>query len=142
MEHAQTTLRYAAAALFTVASSVGLAQGQTQPTPGAQAPAASATTQQAPQMTYLASRLDGAAVYSLTGSEKIADLQDIVVSERGQVVALILSQGAGAGARHVAVNPAYFRLRPVSPNEVRVETNLTAEQIRSVAQFDYPARRR
>lgn len=141
MEHAQTTLRYAAAALFTVASGVGLAQGQTQPTPGAQAPAAT-TQQQAPQMTYLASRLDGAAVYSLTGSEKIADLQDIVVSERGQVVALILSQGAGAGARHVAVNPAYFRFRPVSPNEVRVETNLTADQIRSVAQFDYPARRR
>lgn len=88
-------------------------------------------------MTYLASRLDGAAVYSLSGSEKIADLQDIVLSERGQVVALILSQRS-AGARHVAVNPAYFRLRPVSPNEVRVETNLTADQIRSVPRFNYP----
>jgi hypothetical protein len=142
MEHAQTTLRYAAAALFTVASSVGLAQGQTQGTPDSRAPAATAPSQQAPQMTYLASRLNGAGVYSLSGSEKVADLEDIVVSERGQVVALILSQRGAAGARHVAVNPAYFRLRPVSPNEVRVETNLTAEQIRSVAQFDYPARRR
>jgi hypothetical protein len=66
------------------------------------------------------------------------------VSERGQIVALILSHGgtAGAGERHVAVNPAYFRLRPMSPNEVRVETNLTAEQLRSVPPFDYPRSQR
>jgi hypothetical protein len=41
------------------------------------------------------------------------------VSERGQIVALILPQPGAAGARHVAVNPAYFRLRPISIAEVR-----------------------
>lgn len=134
MQRAQTTLRTAAAALFTVASGAALAQAPA--TPGQTPPAAS--TQQQMETTYLVSRLQGADVYSLNGSRKIADLQDIVVTERGQVVALILSQGAGAGARHVAVNPAYFRLRPISSTEVRVETNLTADQLQDVPAFDYP----
>ncbi|WP_439578228.1 hypothetical protein [Elioraea sp.] len=141
MQRPQTTLRTAAVALFTVASGAGLAQAPA--TPGQTPPAASAPQQQM-ETTYLVSRLHGADVYSLNGSRKIADLEDIVVTERGQVVALILSQrgAAGAGARHVAVNPAYFRLRPISANEVRVETNLTADQLQDVPPFDYPARRR
>lgn len=138
MQRARTTLRTAAAALFTVASSAALAQAPA--TPGQTPPAAG--TQQQMETTYLVSTLRGADVYSLNGSQKIADLEDIVVSERGQIVALILSQGAGAGARHVAVNPAYFRLRPISTTEVRVETNLTADQLRDVPAFDYPRSRR
>ncbi len=137
MQRAQTTLCTAAAALFTVASTAALAQAPA--TPGQTPPAAS--TQQM-ETTYLVSRLQGADVYTLNGSRKIADLADIVVTERGQIVALILSQGAGASVRHVAVNPAYFRLRPVSINEVRVETNLTADQLQDVPAFDYPRRTR
>lgn len=140
MPRAQTTLCTAAAALFTVASSAALAQAPA--TPGQTPPAAS--TQQQMETTYLVSRLQGADVYSLNGSRKIADLADIVVTERGQIVALILSQpgAAGAGARHVAVNPAYFRLRPISTTEVRVETSLTADDLRGVPAFDYPRSRR
>lgn len=138
MQRAQTTLRTAAAALLTVASTAALAQAPA--TPGQTPPAAG--TQQQMETTYLVSRLQGADVYTLNGSRKIADLEDIVVTERGQIVALILSQPGAAGARHVAVNPAYFRLRPVSPNEVRVETNLTADQLQDVPAFDYPRRTR
>jgi N-acetylneuraminic acid mutarotase len=137
MQRAQTALCTAAAALFTVASTAALAQAPA--TPGQTPPAAG--TQQM-ETTYLVSTLQGADVYSLNGSRKIADLADIVVSERGQIVALILSQPGASGARHVAVNPAYFRLRPISTTEVRVETNLTADQLRDVPAFDYPARRR
>lgn len=137
MQRAHTTLCTAAAALFTVASTAALAQVPA--TPGQTPPAAS--TQQM-ETTYLVSRLQGADVYTLNGSRKIADLEDIVVTERGQIVALILAQPGAAGARHVAVNPAYFRLRPVSINEVRVETNLTADQLQDVPAFDYPRRTR
>jgi hypothetical protein len=139
MQRPQTTLRTAAVALFTVASGAALAQAPA--TPGQTPPAASAPQQQM-ETTYLVSRLHGADVYSLQRSEKIADVEDIVVSERGQIVALILSQPGAAGARHVAVNPAYFRLRPISTTEVRVETNLTADELRSVPAFDYPRRTR
>lgn len=135
MQRAQTTLCTAAAALFTVAGTAALAQAPA--TPGQTPPAAS--TQQQMETTYLVSRLHGAGVYNLGEGRKIAEVEDIVVSERGQIVALILSHGgAGAGERHVAVNPAYFRLRPMSPTEVRVETNLTADQLRTVPPFDYP----
>lgn len=44
MEHAQTTLRYAAAALFTVASGVGLAHAQG--TPGSTPSAVTAPSEQ------------------------------------------------------------------------------------------------
>lgn len=140
MHRAPTTLCTAAAALFTVASTAALAQAPA--TPGQTPPAAS--TQQQMETTYLVSTLRGADVYSLNGSQKIADLEDIVVSERGQIVALILSQpgAAGADARHIAVNPAYFRLRPISTSAVRVETNLTADELRGVPAFDYPRGRR
>lgn len=138
MQRAQTTLCTAAAALFTVASSAALAQAPAAP---GQTPPAAGTRQQM-ETTYLVSTLQGADVYSLNGSRKIADLADIVVSERGQIVALILSQPGASGARHVAVNPAYFRLRPVSTTEVRVETNLTADDLRGVPAFDYPRSRR
>jgi sporulation protein YlmC with PRC-barrel domain len=141
MARAHTTLRYAAATLLTVAGGVGLAQAQG--TPGSTTSAVTAPSGQQLETTYLVSRLHGADVYNLGEGRKIADVEDIVVSERGQIVALILSHGgAGAGERHVAVNPAYFRLRPMSPTEVRVETNLTAEQLRSVPPFDYPRRQR
>lgn len=139
MARAHTTLRYAAATLLTVAGGVGLAQAQG--TPRSTTSAVTAPSQQQSETTYLVSRLHGADVYNRGEGQKIADAQDIVVSERGQIVALILSHG-GAGERHVAVNPAYFRLRPMSPTEVRVETNLSTEQLRSVPPFDYPRRRR
>lgn len=140
MQRAQTTLCTAAAALFTVAGTAALAQAPA--TPGQTPPAAS--TQQQMETTYLVSRLHGAGVYNLGEGRKIAEVEDIVVSERGQIVALILSHGgaAGAGARHAAVNPAYFRLRPVSANEVRVETNMTADQLQTVPPFDHPGSRR
>ncbi len=144
MARAHLPLRYAAATLFTVVSGAALAQAPVQPMPSAATPNAAAQ-QQGLETTYLMSRLSGSDVYSLTGAQKIADLEDVVVSERGQIVAVILSHGgstAGVGKRHVAVNPGYFRLRPISINEVRVETSLTAEQLQSVPQFEYPARRR
>lgn len=141
MARAHTTLRCAAATLLTVAGGVGLAQAQG--TSGSTASSVTAPSQQQLETTYLASRLHGADVYNLGDGRTIADVEDIVVSERGQIVALILSHGGdGAGDRHIAVNPAYFRPRPMSPTEVGVETHLTADQRRTVPPFDHPGSRR
>jgi hypothetical protein len=92
---------------------------------------------------YLGSRLDGADVYD-SANEKIADVEDIIVSDQGQVVAVVLSYGgvAGIGQTYVAVAPSQLRMRKVSDSETRVETSMTADQLREAPKFSYSARSR
>ncbi|WP_291295062.1 PRC-barrel domain-containing protein [Elioraea sp.] len=93
---------------------------------------------------YLASRLDGADVYTTGGEDKIADVADVIISDRGEVIGIILSFGGlvGIAQSYVAVEPAALRMRRVSDDETRVETTLTEEQLRNAPKFDYTARRR
>lgn len=93
---------------------------------------------------YLASRLDGADVYTVGSEEKIADIADLIISDRGEFIGIILSYGGlvGIAQSYVAVEPGVLRMRRVSATETRVETTLTAEQLRNAPKFDYAARPR
>lgn len=93
---------------------------------------------------YLASRLDGADVYTVGGEDKIADVADVIISDRGEVIGIVLSYGglAGIAQSYVAVEPAALRMRRASDGETRIETTLTAEQLRNAPAFEYAARSR
>jgi hypothetical protein len=93
---------------------------------------------------YLASRLDGADVYTTGGTEKIADVADLIISDRGEVIGIILSYGglAGIAQSYVAVEPAALRMLRGADDETRIETTLTVEQLRNAPKFDYTARSR
>lgn len=106
-------------------------------------PASSRFVSELQSSQYLGSRLDGADVYN-SANEKIADVEDIIVSDQGQVVAVVLSYGgvAGIGQTYVAVAPSQLRMRKVSDSETRVETSITTDQLREAPKFSYSARNR
>lgn len=93
---------------------------------------------------YLASRLDGADVFTVGGTDKVADIADAIISDRGDVIGIVLAYGglAGIAQSYVAVEPAALRMRRVSDTETRVETTLTADQLKNAPRFDYSARPR
>lgn len=87
---------------------------------------------------FLASRLDGADVHN-SGDEKIADLEDLVITPEGDIVAVILAYGgvAGVGQSYVAVQPSSLRMSKDSDGETRIQTSLTLDQLREAPTFSY-----
>jgi hypothetical protein len=124
-------------------------QDMTAPQDRRAAPNAAGTTgqgfvRQSANTHYLASNLEGADVYTTGGEDKIADVEDVIISDRGEVIGIVLSYGglAGIAQSYVAVEPAALRMRRGSDGETRIETTLTAEQLRGAPAFEYSARSR
>jgi hypothetical protein len=90
---------------------------------------------------YLASRLDGADVYN-SANEKIADVEDFVIDERGQIVAVILAYGgvAGIAQSYVAVSPQQLQMQRVSDRETRITSNISMDELRRAPTFSYSGR--
>lgn len=117
----------------------------------APAPAPLASTTPAPTSVgqlqtsqYLGSKLDGANVYN-PADEKIADVADVVFSDQGQVVAVILGYGgvAGIGRSYVAVKPSDLKVRREGDSsDLRVQTSMTLDDLKRAPQFSYTERRR
>jgi sporulation protein YlmC with PRC-barrel domain len=90
---------------------------------------------------WIASRMDDADVYN-SRDEKIGDVEDIIVTESGQVEAIVISVGGflGLGERYVAVPMNAVRVTRDN-DSVRVMLDMTREQLREAPEFRYPNRR-
>jgi hypothetical protein len=91
---------------------------------------------------FLATRLDGADVYN-AANEKVADVEDLILTSQGHVIAVILGYGglAGIGRGYVAVPPTQLQVRR-DGEDLRVQTSMSIEELRRAQQFTYTARTR
>jgi hypothetical protein len=82
-------------------------------------------------------------VQQLEGMENIGQVSEVVISEDGQVRAIIVGVGGflGIGEHEVALdmNQVNFASDPQDPSQVYLIANMTAEQLENAPEFDRTA---
>lgn len=135
----------ATTALATLLAGGAIAQQTTPPTT---APSAAPAESQTQQMVvhaegHLASNIIGEAVYNSTGddAEDIGDVSDLVITNEGQIEAIVVGVGGflGIGQKDVALefNLAQWTDQPDGERRLVVET--TEDALRALPEFDRSA---
>ncbi|MGD9868093.1 MAG: PRC-barrel domain-containing protein [Hyphomicrobiales bacterium] len=84
----------------------------------------------------LASNLIGKSVYN-SSNEEIGEIDDLVITNDGRIVAAIVETGSflGMGGKHVAVSFDTLQFTQGEDNETRVSMNVAQERLNSAPEF-------